>query len=164
MNRSALLFLYILLAAYVFISLAYLDKEYFICPTPCVRDYGIRDDSWGHGFFGARRGNGSRVHQGIDLLADKGAPVAASRSGWVIAARQSKGMGRYVIIRHRGGFVTIYGHLLQLTVRENQFVRQGQAVGFVGKTGNANIRAMHAHLHFEIRKDNVPVDPLEYLP
>jgi len=58
---------------------------------------------------------------------------------------------------------TLYGHLARIDVADGCFVRQGQAVGRVGKTGNADHPDMQAHLHFEVKKDEVYLDPLEYL-
>jgi murein DD-endopeptidase MepM/ murein hydrolase activator NlpD len=72
-------------------------------------------------------------------------------------------MGKFVILKHPGGITTIYGHLSDIYVGEKEFVRQGTAVGAVGKTGNANSREILTHLHFEVRKNNSPQDPLIYL-
>lgn len=160
--RRALLLFLILLPFYLLISLYYLDKRYFLCPIEYKGCIVIRNDNMGDGFFAASR-SGNRLHQGVDLLAEIGTPVLAVRSGRVIAATISKGMGNYVIIKHAAGISTIYGHLSRIDARRGEFVRQGQLIGAVGKTGNANYRDMLAHLHFEIRKDNVPQDPLQYL-
>lgn len=160
--KRALIFLLIILPVYLFVSLYFLDKAYFLCPVRCIRDMVIRSDGLGDGFFAAGR-SGNRVHEGIDLLAATGATVFASRSGVVIRARQNNGMGKFVKIMHAGGITTTYGHLSQIFVSENQFVRQGEVIGSVGKTGNASSRLILSHLHFEVRKDNLPLDPLEYL-
>jgi murein DD-endopeptidase MepM/ murein hydrolase activator NlpD len=160
--KKILLFLFIALPVYLIISIHFLDKTYFLCPIEYQRDIVIRCDSRGNGFFGADR-NGNRLHQGIDLFAEVGTPVLASRSGIVIAARRSRGMGNYVILRHPGGITTIYGHLSRFNVNKNEFVRQGQIIGAVGKTGNANYRNIQPHLHLEVRKNGVPQEPLEYL-
>jgi murein DD-endopeptidase MepM/ murein hydrolase activator NlpD len=141
----------------------FLDKEYFLCPIEYHGDIIIRNDARGEGSFASPR-NGNRIHEGIDLFAKVATDVLASRSGKVLAATSNKGMGKYVVIRHRGGIKTIYGHLSEIKVRKGQFVRQGQLLGRVGKTGNANYRDIQPHLHFEIKKDGIPQDPLEYLP
>lgn len=156
------LFLLLILPLYFLISLYFLDKSYFICPVEYAQDMVVRTDARGNGLFGAER-NGKRLHEGIDLLARVGTPVLASRSGRVIAATENRGMGKYIIIRHPGNLTTIYGHLLQIYVTEGNYVRQGEIIGGVGKTGNANYRDILAHLHFEIRKAGVPQNPLEYL-
>ena len=162
MKRILLLFILLIFIIYLIVSLSFLDKHYYVCPVKYQSDFIIRSDSMGNGFFGTPR-SGRRMHQGIDLLAEVGEPVLAVRSGLVIKAKKNRGMGNYVVLRHSPGLTTIYGHLLKICVRENQFVRQGDVIGLVGKTGNANYSNMQAHLHFEIRKNNIPQDPLQYL-
>jgi murein DD-endopeptidase MepM/ murein hydrolase activator NlpD len=160
--KKILIFLLIILPLSFLASLYFLDKHYFICPIAYPQDIIIRSDGRGDGFFGAER-NGNRLHQGVDFLAKVGTPVLASRSGIVIAATQNRGMGKYVIIKHSGGLISIYGHLSQIYVHKYQYIRQGDIIGSVGKTGNANYRGIQPHLHFEIRKQGIPQNPLEYL-
>ncbi len=162
MKKILLFLLLIIMPVYLSVSLYFLDKDYFICPIEYNGDAVIRCDSRGDGFFAAKR-NGNRTHQGIDFFAEIGNPVLAARSGRVIAATKNRGMGNYIIIRHPGNTITIYGHLSQIYVYRNQFVKQGEAIGSVGKTGNAKYRDVQPHLHFEVRKNGVPQDPLEYL-
>ncbi|MBP7215823.1 MAG: M23 family metallopeptidase [Candidatus Omnitrophica bacterium] len=140
----------------------FLDQEYFLCPIVYKHDIIVRSDSRGNGFFGTNR-NGQRTHAGVDLFGKIGTPVLASRSGWVIAAERNHGMGNFVKLRHRDNLITVYGHMSGINVQAGRYVRQGQVVGWVGKTGNANHPAMLPHLHFEVRKDGTPVDPLQYL-
>ncbi|MFA5411542.1 MAG: M23 family metallopeptidase [Candidatus Omnitrophota bacterium] len=160
--KRIILFLFIIFSVYIFISLYFLDKTYFLCPIEYKDAIIIRNDAWGDGFFSAKR-SGGRVHDGIDLLAEVGTPVSAARSGIVVKATQSKGMGKFVIIRHPGNLTTIYGHLSEIYVHKNEFVRQGRLIGRVGKTGNANLGAIQAHLHLEVRINGIPHDPMEYL-
>jgi len=160
--KKLLFLLLIIMLVYLSVSLYFLDRIYFICPIEYKGDAVIRHDSRGDGFFASRR-NGHRVHEGIDLYAEIGSPVLACRSGRIIAARENRGMGNYIIIRHPGNLISVYGHLSQIYVAKNTFVRQGEVIGSVGKTGNANHRDIQPHLHFEVRKDGVPQDPLEYL-
>jgi len=68
-----------------------------------------------------------------------------------------------VEIRHLEGFTTIYGHLSEIKARKGQFVLRGQLIGLVGKTGNARYPDILPHLHFELRQNGPPVDPLLYL-
>jgi len=159
--KKILLILLILIPFYLFISLYFLDRDYFLCPIEYKRGIVIRNDSRGEGFFAANR-NGKRIHQGVDLWAEVSTPVLASRSGIVVAAKQNRGMGNFVIIQHPHNIRTIYGHLSKIEVRQNEFVRQGQMIGLVGKTGNANFRDIQPHLHFEVRKDGSPEDPMIY--
>ncbi|RKY32065.1 MAG: hypothetical protein DRP74_03430 [Candidatus Omnitrophota bacterium] len=162
-TKKLLLILLIVLPVYILISLYYLDKQYFVYPIDYNKDLIIRSDKWGEGFFGARRSGGKRQHNGLDLLAEIGTPVLAARSGIVKDATRSRGMGNYVVLSHGENITTIYGHLSKIHVNKNELVRQGQIIGEVGKTGNANHREILPHLHFEIRVDNSPRDPLNYL-
>lgn len=152
----------IVLPVYLAATLYYLDKTYFLCPVQYVWDICVRCDKRGDGLFAAKR-NGNRMHRGIDLLAEVGAPVFASRAGRVFVANQPKGMGRYVVISHSDNLTTLYGHLSSVLVNSGDFVRQGQLIGKVGKTGNADHPGIQPHLHFEIKKDGLLQDPLEYL-
>ncbi len=162
MLKKITLIIFVIFSVFILAALCYLDKEYFICPLDYKGSIIVRCDSGGSGFFASPR-NGNRLHEGIDLSGKIGAPVFASRSGRVISATENNGMGKYVIIQHAGGIITIYGHLSEIQVTKGQFVRQKQVIGAVGKTGNANYRTIQAHLHFEVRKDGVPRDPLDYL-
>jgi murein DD-endopeptidase MepM/ murein hydrolase activator NlpD len=134
----------------------------FICPIEYEGDWVIRADSRGDGVFGAPR-NGRRLHEGLDLYAPIGEPVYAAKSGVVSAARYTRGMGNYVVIRHFGGDKSIYGHLSRLEVKKGQWVMRGKLIGAVGKTGNASNRNIQPHLHFELRREGEPVDPEKYL-
>jgi murein DD-endopeptidase MepM/ murein hydrolase activator NlpD len=152
----------ILVLVYTFVGLASVDKRYFSCPIEYKGDILIRNDNHGSGLFASNR-SGRRIHKGIDLLADVGEAVSAAKSGRVLSATQNHGMGKYIIIRHVDNYITIYGHLSEILVRKNDYVRQCQVIGKVGKTGNARARDMLPHLHFEIRKKGLPQDPLEYI-
>lgn len=162
MIKRILLIILILLCVWVFLGLAWMDKQYFICPIEYKNDIIIRKDHRGDGLFASAR-SGRRIHQGLDLLADVGTPVCTAKSGEIVSAAQNKGMGKYIIIRHRDHLITIYGHLSNIFVRKYDYVRQGQVIGSVGKTGNARAADMLPHLHFEIRKNGVALDPLEYI-
>jgi len=158
---SVFLIIFILYSAY---ELYYLDKIFFFCPVEYKQDtIIIRHDSYGSGDFLSNR-SGSRKHNGIDLQAKFGAAVYAVRAGKVIRAQFHRGMGNFIEISHSpGGYVTIYGHLSKIEVRAGQLVRQAQKVGAVGKTGNANHRGVIPHLHFEIRKNGMPLDPMKFI-
>ena len=162
MRKFFLLIIIVLIFLAVFLGLTGVDKQYFICPIEYKNDIIIRNDNRGDGFFASSR-SGRRIHKGLDLLADVGTVVCAAKSGRVVSATQNKGMGKYVIIRHRDNIITIYGHLCNIFVRKDDYVRQGQVIGSVGKTGNARAADMLPHLHFEIRKNGVPQDPLDYI-
>lgn len=162
MIKKTFFIILIFICILVFLGLAGMDKQYFICPIEYKSDITIRNDNRGDGLFASSR-SGRRIHKGLDLLAQVGTPVYAAKSGKVVSATQNKGMGKYIIIRHRDNYITIYGHLSNIFVRKGDNLRQGQVIGSVGKTGNARAVGMLPHLHFEIRKNGVPQDPLEYI-
>jgi len=87
--------------------------------------------------------------------------VKAAMDGEVILARYSRtGYGNVVVLRHDSGYSTIYGHMNVIIAKEGDGVRQGEAVGGVGSTG----RSTGPHLHFEVRHEGRPIDPLPLLP
>jgi murein DD-endopeptidase MepM/ murein hydrolase activator NlpD len=106
--------------------------------------------------FGMRWG---RMHEGIDIAAGSGTPIAAAASGTVISAGWLGGYGNLVVIDHGGGLATAYAHLSGYAVGSGQSVSQGQVVGYVGCTGHC----FGPHLHFEVRVNGAAVDPLGYL-
>ena len=106
--------------------------------------------------FGWRWG---RMHEGIDIGAPSGTPIAAAASGIVIYAGWMSGYGNLVVIDHGGGLATAYGHQSSIAVSAGQHVTQGQVIGYVGCTGHC----FGPHLHFEVRVNGQPVDPLGYL-
>jgi hypothetical protein len=108
--------------------------------------------------FGPR---GNRFHAGIDLMAPRGAPVAAAAAGRVVfAGFAAGGWGRLVIVAHSNGVKTMYAHLATVAVHRKQFVATGAPLGTVGATGHAN----GPHLHFEVRVRGAAVDPRSALP
>ena len=102
---------------------------------------------------------GRELHDGIDLAAPLGTPIKAAQSGMVIYAGEQKGYGLIAIIEHPNGLTTLYAHSRELRVRTGQKVHEGQVIATVGESG----RTTGPHLHFEVRKDGVPVDPLDHL-
>ncbi len=102
---------------------------------------------------------GKEPHDGIDLAAPAGTPVKTAAPGTVLFAGEQQGYGLIVIVEHDGGLITLYAHNRDLRVKTGQKVREAQVVATVGDSG----RTSGPHLHFEVRKDGVPVDPLEHL-
>lgn len=99
-------------------------------------------------------------HNGLDLISSQGSPVYATADGVVAGiARSIKGLGNRIEIVHAGGYTTVYAHLSDMNVILGQRVRRGQQIGTVGRTGNAYA----PHLHYELRKDGVPLDPINYV-
>jgi hypothetical protein len=107
--------------------------------------------------FGMRLG---LLHTGIDLPAPRGFPIVASKDGYVISASYIRGHGNSIYLEHRGGAFTRYSHCSVFLVKKGEYVKQGQVIGLVGSTG----RSTGNHLHFEVRYNNVPLNPLDFLP
>ncbi len=99
------------------------------------------------------------MHAGIDIAAAQGTTIAAAATGRVILAQSAGNCGNMITIDHGGGMATNYCHLSQIFVGVGQDVQRGQAIGAVGMTGDAT----GPHLHFEVRINGRPVDPLGYL-
>ncbi|BAZ69602.1 peptidase M23B [Fischerella sp. NIES-4106] len=100
-----------------------------------------------------------RFHAGQDFAASYGSTIRAADSGTVIFAGWYGGYGKAAIIDHGNGVTTLYGHTSELYVSEGQTVKRGQAIAAVGSTGLST----GPHLHFEVRKNGTPVDPMNYL-
>jgi murein DD-endopeptidase MepM/ murein hydrolase activator NlpD len=106
--------------------------------------------------FGWRWG---RMHEGIDIAVPAGTPVHAAASGRVIYAGWMGGYGNLVVIDHGGGMATAYGHNTSIVVGTGSGVSQGQVVAYSGSTGHST----GPHVHFEVRVNGSPVDPMGYL-
>ncbi|NIF16158.1 peptidoglycan DD-metalloendopeptidase family protein [Pantoea sp. Cy-639] len=103
--------------------------------------------------------NGS-LNKGIDIAGDLGQPVFAASGGTVVYAGSGlRGYGELIIIKHSDTYVSAYGHNRRLLVREGQQVKAGQTIAEMGSTGTDRVK-----LHFEIRRQGKPVDPLQFLP
>jgi murein DD-endopeptidase MepM/ murein hydrolase activator NlpD len=106
--------------------------------------------------FGWRWG---RMHEGVDIGVPYGTPIHAAAAGTVVYCGWMSGYGNLVAIDHGGGLSTAYGHQSSIAVGCGQSVGQGDVIGYVGCTGHC----FGPHLHFEVRVDGSPVDPLGYL-
>lgn len=106
-------------------------------------------------------------HSGLDIRASQGTPIGSAADGIVLRAKDG-GLGlSFILIRHDDEIVTAYLHTSKILVQEGQFVTRGQTIGLVGGipgTPGAGGFSTGAHLHFEVRVNGIPVDPLEYLP
>ncbi len=109
--------------------------------------------------FGDPRGGGTRTHEGLDIVATDGTPIASPTAAIVMRTGDGADSGLYVRTVGPGGETFVYMHLSKIAERidEGDVVERGEIIGFVGNTGNA--RGGHAHLHLEIRQDGEPVDP-----
>jgi murein DD-endopeptidase MepM/ murein hydrolase activator NlpD len=106
--------------------------------------------------FGWRWG---RMHQGIDIGVPEGTPIHAAAAGTVIYCGWEEGYGNFVVLDHGGNLATAYGHQSSIAVACGQQVAQGQVIGYSGCTGHCT----GPHVHFEVRIDGNPVDPMGYL-
>ena len=126
-------------------------------PTEALFDWPIADSRILSGFGVSRP---RHRHKGIDLGGKRGQPVHAARSGRVVYSGSTlRGYGKTVIIDHGSDLRSLYAHNSALLVHKGQSVDRGQAIARVGQTGNASTE----HCHFEIRMNDVPVDPMRYL-
>ena len=116
-------------------------------PQTLSSGYGWRDDPIRHTW---------RFHSGTDFPADYGVPVLAAGDGKVIFAGRFSGYGNCVQIDHGGGVITLYGHMRKIETQKGAIIVAGTRIGQVGSSG----RATGPHLHFEVRLDNRPVDPV----
>ena len=116
------------------------------------------------GGFGVRRnpfgGMSSEFHKGQDISAPFGTPVSATADGVVVVAGWQRGYGRVVYVDHGNGISTRYGHLSRLDVAVGQMIKRGALLGLVGSSG----RSTGPHLHYEVRINGEPTNPLYYLP
>jgi murein DD-endopeptidase MepM/ murein hydrolase activator NlpD len=106
--------------------------------------------------FGWRWG---RLHEGIDIGVSYGTPIHAAASGTVIYCGWESGYGNLTVLDHGGNLATAYGHQSSIAVSWGQHVTQGDVIGYVGSTGHST----GPHLHFEVRVNGSPVDPMGYL-
>jgi murein DD-endopeptidase MepM/ murein hydrolase activator NlpD len=106
--------------------------------------------------FGQRWG---RLHAGIDLASPNGTPIRAADSGKVVLRAFTGGYGNYTCIQHSSSLSTCYAHQSRFGVSNGQNVSKGKVIGYVGNTGNST----GAHLHFEVRVNGTPRDPMGYL-
>ncbi len=99
------------------------------------------------------------LHTGVDLRAAAGTPIEATASGTVVTAAYTSGYGNLVEIDHGNGISTRYGHMSEIDVKVGQKVAIGTVVGKAGSTG----RATGPHLHYEVRVDGDPINPMPYI-
>jgi murein DD-endopeptidase MepM/ murein hydrolase activator NlpD len=112
--------------------------------------------------FGGRRnpfGEGYEYHTGLDIATSFGEPVRATADGLVIYAAAHSGYGNVVVLDHGNNITTRYGHLSAVSAKFGQRIRRGEVVGRAGSTG----RSTGIHVHYEVRRDNLPLNPLNYL-
>jgi murein DD-endopeptidase MepM/ murein hydrolase activator NlpD len=120
-------------------------------------DWPVDEARLSRGFINRKR----KHHWGLDLANRKGTPILAAESGYVVyTGRQFHGYGKLIVIEHNDEWASLYAHLDKFLVKEGDFVKRGEAIGEMGRSGHAT----GSHLHFEIRDNRLPVDPASVLP
>ena len=118
--------------------------------APVASPFGYRI----HPIYGDRR-----LHTGVDFGASEGTPIHAAEAGTVVSAGWMGGYGNATVIQHAGSLATLYGHQSAILVSVGQHVSRGQIIGRVGCTGACT----GPHLHYEVRVNGTPVNPVPYL-
>ena len=120
------------------------------------------DEYWISSGFGWRKSpfTGLReFHRGLDISAKRGTPIIVPADGIVISTSKDLHIGKFIKIKHNDTFTTLYGHLLQIEVKKGQRVKRGDIIGLMGNTGMST----GYHLHYEVKKDNVSVNPRNHI-
>ncbi|HWM90289.1 MAG TPA: peptidoglycan DD-metalloendopeptidase family protein [Thermoanaerobaculia bacterium] len=134
------------------------QRARWISQTPAITPVkGILTSGFGYRNDPVTHGRGD--HQGVDIAAAPGQPVRASADGIVMRAGTIGGLGKAIYLAHGYGVTTRYGHLSKIEARPGQRVKRGDVIGRVGNTG----RSTGYHLHYEVRQDGEPVNPLAYI-
>lgn len=135
----------------------FLAQSAVLAATPSL----LPINGWLSSAFGYRRHpyDGSyRLHAGVDIVADSGTPVRAPADGTVLFAGNKSGYGKVVVVDHGYGIRTVHGHVSRFFVTAGSKLKRGDKIAEVGSTG----KATGPHLHYEIRKNGVPVNPTSF--
>ena len=139
-----------------------LDKEVLLSAIPSIQPINnedLRRMASGYGWRTDPFTKTRRKHKGMDFSAPTGTPIYSTSDGKVIRVDgRAPGYGNHIRIDHGFGYVTLYAHLSKYNVQRGQEVKRGDVIGFVGNTG----RSVAPHLHYEIRKDGVAVNPINF--
>lgn len=138
------------------------EKIKMIASIPSIQPLSVRDLNFISSYFGVRVDpfvKFIKPHYGLDFVAPKGTKIYATGDGIVTLSKYSrKGYGNEIIINHSFGYHTRYAHLDKIYVKEGEKVKRGQLIGLLGNTG----RSTGPHLHYEIRYNNKPINPIYY--
>jgi murein DD-endopeptidase MepM/ murein hydrolase activator NlpD len=139
-----------------------INKSRLLASMPAIQPISNHDLRRLSSYFGYRTDPYYKVmkfHEGVDFSATPGTEMVATGDGVVFSAERSKsGYGNQIIIDHGFGYKTMYAHLQSFKVRTGEHVNRGQIIGNVGSTG----KSTSPHLHYEVWKNNKPVDPINY--
>jgi murein DD-endopeptidase MepM/ murein hydrolase activator NlpD len=137
-------------------------KEELLAAIPAIQPVANKDLRRIGSYFGYRTDPFYKVtkfHEGIDFTATVGTDIYATGDGTVASIEYSRrGYGNMVIISHGFGYETVYAHMSKMNVKPGQNVKRGQVIGHVGNTG----KSTSPHLHYEVRKNGLPVDPINF--
>lgn len=134
------------------------DKIQFVNANPNMMPV----EGWITSDFGVRRhpiGRSYRMHNGIDIASNLGTAIKSPAAGKVVFSGHSRGYGNMIIVQHGYGVSTLYAHLKSRKVQKGEVITRGDVIGQVGSTGYAT----GPHLHYEVRVDGIPADPLAFL-
>lgn len=138
------------------------NKEALLAATPAIQPVSNKDLSRLASGFGYRIDpvyKTTKMHAGLDFAAPQGSPVYATADGVVeLAGNTGNGYGNHVVIQHGFSYETLFGHMVRIKVKAGQKIRRGEVIGWVGSTG----KSTGPHLHYEVHKNGVPVDPIYY--
>ena len=138
------------------------NKEALIAATPAIQPISNKDLSRIASGFGYRIDpvyKTTKMHAGLDFAAPQGTPIYATADGVVTTAEFSAGgYGNHVIIDHGFNYETLYGHMYRIRAQAGQRVKRGEVIGWVGSTG----KSTGPHLHYEVHKRGIPVDPIYF--
>lgn len=138
------------------------NKELFLATIPAIQPVKNEDLTRMASGYGYRTDPFTKVrkfHYGMDFTAPRGTPIYATGDGVVKRAdSRATGYGRHIRIDHGYGYVSLYAHMYKYNVRKNQKVKRGDIIGFVGSSG----RSEAPHLHYEIFKDGIRINPINF--
>lgn len=137
------------------------NKEEMLASIPAIMPMRVKDIKYISSFFGYRPDpiyNIAKFHSGIDFSTNLNAEIYATGDGVVDIDKTQWGYGNMVTIDHGYGYKSMYAHLNRFAVRKGQKVKRGQLIGYAGTTG----KSTGIHLHYELRKDDVPIDPIHF--
>ena len=139
-----------------------LSNQLFLACKPSINPISPADPFWYTSYYGYRNDpftHRRTAHHGIDLAGREGTDIHCSGEGIVSISRVSKfGYGKEVVVDHGFGYTSRYAHLQDILVEKGQKIKRGELVGTMGNTG----RSTGPHLHYEIRKDGKPVNPMYF--
>ena len=137
------------------------NKEKMLVSIPAIQRVNNKDLRRIGSYFGTRTDPFYKVHkfhEGIDFSAPVGTEIYATGNGTVVSVGRNAGYGNEIVIDHGYNYKTKYAHLSRMFVKSGQSIRRGQIIGYVGNTG----KSTSPHLHYEVHKNNVPVNPIYY--